>query len=98
MRDAGKKSWPYRRGRLDGQPDVFEDGELAEDVGDLERARDAQMRALVRAACVVMSRPPNQTRRSDGGSSPESKLKKVVLPGAVGADDRAHAAAGNLDR
>jgi hypothetical protein len=53
---------------------------VTEDVGDLKRARDPQARALIgrQRGDLAVAEP------SLGGSSPESRLKKVVFPAPFG--------------
>src|SRR5581483_6606526 len=83
--------------RLHGETHVLVDAEMAEDVRDLERARDAQARALVRRErgdLAVFEPDPSFARRQQ----PAQKVEERRLARAVRSDDRAHAAFGDLER
>ena len=70
--------------RLQRQPQVLVDGQALEQVGDLERAREAQLADAVRAGgprsrCRAGARVP-----ASGANRPETRLKVVVLPAPLG--------------
>jgi hypothetical protein len=83
--------------RLDREANVFIDGEVPEDVRDLKRARDAEPRALVRRQVRNVALAIEDAAFARRQQSRE-QVEEGRLPGAVGTDDRPHAAGRDLDR
>ena len=74
--------------RLGGDAHVLEHGGAGKDIGDLG-TRATPCRETRFGGSPVMSCPSNTMRPLVGRSTPVRQLKKVDLPGAVGADDGA---------
>ena len=66
-----------------GDPEIFRDGELREHALDLQRALDAEPADLVRLEAGDVA-AVKEHAAAVGGSSPETRLKNVVLPAPFG--------------
>ncbi len=86
-RAAGARAPPEFRafgmGFRQSEADRLQRREVGEELVDLEGARQAA-RARLRRASRLMSRPSSRTWPEVGGSTPVSRLTKVVLPAPFG--------------